>query len=138
MSWPTRITPAMVERMVYLRTQGKTLREIGAVFGISPTAVQYRVDPAYRERQNAKKKSAEQRAKESKRQADEPNARVHGFGRHRAGIGSATSRPPPPEVLAERDFAYASRERFSIAEITGDPPPGRSALDKKRKNHADL
>ena len=132
MSWPTRITPEMNERMVDLRTQGKTLREIGTVFGISATAVQYRVDPAYRERQNAKKKSADQRA------ADDRNARLNGFGRYMAGIGPATSRPPPPEVLAERDVAYAGRERFSIAEITGDPPRGRSALDKKRGTHADL
>ena len=138
MSWPTRITPEMNERMVDLRTQGKTLREIGTVFGISATAVQYRVDPAYRERQNAKKKSAEQRSRESKRQADERDAHLHGFGRYMAGIGPAASRPPPPEVLAERDVAYASRERFSIAEITGDPPRGRSALDKKRGTHADL
>ena len=137
MSWPTRITPAMVERMVYLRSQGKTFREIGVAFGISPTAVLYRIDPAYRERHNPKKKSAEQRAKEYQR-ADDRNARLNGFGRYMAGIGPATSRPPPPDVLAERDFAYVGRERFSIAEITGDPPRGRSALDKKRGTHADL
>ena len=131
MSWPSRITPEMVDRMIYLRTQKKTLREIGVAFGISATAVQYRVDPAYRERQNMKKKSAEQKAKESRRQADERNARLHGFGRYMAGIGSVTSRPPPPDVLAERDFAYAGRERLSIAEITGDPPRGRSALDRR-------
>lgn len=131
MSWPTRITPAMVDRMIYLRTQKKTFREIGVLFGISPTAVQYRLDPAYRKRQNAKKKSAEQRSREHRRAADERNARLHGFGRHMAGIRSVTSRPPPPDVLAERDFAYAGRERFSIAEITGDPPRGRSALDRR-------
>jgi len=132
MPWPERITLAMVERMIHLRTvEKKSYREIGAEFGISATAVQYRVDPAYRERQNAKKKSAEQRSRENQRAADERNAHIHGFGRYMAGLGGVSSLAPPPDVLAERDFAYAGRERFSIAEITGDPPRGRSALDRR-------
>ena len=39
----------------------------------------------------------------------------------------------PPEVLAERDARLAARDRRDqTAEFFGDPPPGYSALDRKR------
>jgi hypothetical protein len=36
----------------------------------------------------------------------------------------------PPEVIADRDYAYAAEPNPNIA-ILGDPLPGRSALDRK-------
>lgn len=38
---------------------------------------------------------------------------------------------PPDTVLAERDRNYAAMDRMSLgARLMGDPPPGRSALDR--------
>lgn len=42
--------------------------------------------------------------------------------------------PPSPEALAEREQRLRTPDtRDMTGQILGDPPPGRSALDKKRE-----
>jgi hypothetical protein len=41
-----------------------------------------------------------------------------------------TNHAPPPDVAAERDRAYGAPQGRT-AELMGDPPPGRSALEKR-------
>jgi hypothetical protein len=50
-------------------------------------------------------------------------------GRRRHGpLG--TDHDPPPEVVAERDRAYGRGAR-PYSDLMGDPPPGRSALERR-------
>lgn len=39
---------------------------------------------------------------------------------------------PPPEVIAEAVRAYSAPRANPFADMLGEPPPGRSALDQKR------
>lgn len=41
------------------------------------------------------------------------------------------SRKPSPEALAQRDYIYYEAPRTITAIMLGDPPAGRSALDKR-------
>jgi hypothetical protein len=54
-------------------------------------------------------------------------------GRRAAGIGTQHSMIVKPEILADRDAReQAALRRTQTQEFFGDPPPGFSALDKKR------
>jgi hypothetical protein len=55
------------------------------------------------------------------------------YKNHTPGHRQSGSMRTPPEVLAERDTRLAARDRRNqTAEFFGDPPPGYSALDRRR------
>lgn len=51
---------------------------------------------------------------------------------HPSGNLVSSSARPSSEMLAERDAALAAPLSLT-AHVFGDPPPGRSALDRKRE-----
>lgn len=110
--------PTLISEIIAAYCRGESCERIGLAFGIS----RYRVDQlirmhapnVIRPKGVAAMLAAQARAKLS------PVA------------PSSSPRDPPPEVMAEA--MRASRApRTLTAEICGDPPRGRSALDQRRE-----
>lgn len=56
--------------------------------------------------------------------------------RHRADGGMSAARPDPASIAAGRAYRRAQDERPWQARFLNDPPPGYSALDRKRQGLA--
>jgi hypothetical protein len=51
----------------------------------------------------------------------------------RSSRTAAYDKPPPAEAIAERDFAYESAAQTLGQLLLGEPPVGRSALERARQ-----
>lgn len=120
MAKPNRIK-LDVDRILKMREDQFSWKSIARYFGASMDTVRALVDPVY------KSQMARMRRKYEKSRNYRLDHKPHHMG---GDMPSATFRVPE-SVLAER-------ERVTLAPLTinqailGDPPPGRSALDKRR------
>lgn len=98
------LTPEQKAEALKMRSLGISWGKIGMRYGLTRTLLRNIIDPGYR----------------LSRYAPYPNLRHN--------VSRAT---PPADTLAERNRVLA-RPMTMTATLCGDPPPGRSALDKKR------
>lgn len=109
------IPAAVVEKARQLRATGISLIAVAETLGYSRECLRLALNPASREARNAYRRG---RVRKSRRAAGKPEPRY------------VTPARCPPEVIAERDIAL-SQQTSLTALVFGDPPPGRSALDKR-------
>ena len=62
---------------------------------------------------------------------------IRARSRSAENVHHVSSMDPPPHVAEEARRAYA-QWRSITAEFCGDPPPGRSALDRLRKGNSNV
>lgn len=122
-----RIAHEIIVQMRLLRRKGLGYTEIATQLGKTYEAVRRNLDPAFRERRN-------QISRQYERERELPYHRRtilsdKSDGRT-IGIRHSFTAAPPPEVIEDRDEVY-SRPFDPIAELMGDPRPGRSALDRR-------
>lgn len=113
---------SLLDEAIELRRRGASWFDLRRALGLrSENGVRYRLDPEFAARMRFHNSVG------GKRRRDERRARrsiVVG------SAGAAEHVRPPPEVLAERD-ATLSLPRTLTSLLCGDPPPGRSALDRR-------
>jgi hypothetical protein len=122
-----RLTTGDHLRALRLRREGRKWPEIALELKISAPVLRRALDPVWAEhragveyRSKMRALTAQQR-EQQKRKTLAPNG-------HQDYV---TRRYIPPHVLAERETAMAAGQRDITAEFFGDPPKGRSALDKR-------
>ena len=111
-----RWTDEDLQKLVAMRAEGLTFREIGKRLGRDRQTVNYRwyyhnLTPEQKAERNWTR-TVNRRAKNVAPVRPAPCA-------------------PPPEIIAERDYRAKLKPRDLTASICGDPPVGFSAYDKK-------
>jgi hypothetical protein len=110
------LTPEIIEEARAIRRRHRVpWTRLARSLGVNCTALRRNLDDDFRESRNA----------EAKRYR-EKNFR----GVYTPGVRTHDERPSP-EALADRDRRLNDRPRSLTAMILGDPPPGRSALDRR-------
>ena len=113
-----------------LRGDGMSWCELARTLNIPEKSLRASIDPDYAQNLRAQRYRARQRI--MAKVADERRTFIR-----RAQIETYPRIEPPAAVIAERDRAEAAAElRDLTALICGDPPKGRSALDRRVTNTA--
>jgi hypothetical protein len=134
------LSVALVEQARVLRVnECLNWTQVAQRLGLRSTeGIRRRLDPAYREKQNAKH-AAYQVGYEAKKRGEyvkRPELARLAPGSYSRGAGNvarARSAVPPPHVIEEAE-KVASAPRTLLMLQFGDPPPGRSALDRMRQD----
>ena len=126
---PRPLSDELVEQARVLREQhclnwSETARRLSLK---SPEGIRRRLDPAYRAAKNAKCAAYSRGGGERRRRPE----LASGTGYHRAGHVDGGRAAPPAHVIAEAERAASAPRTLSMLQF-GDPPPGRSALDRMR------
>jgi hypothetical protein len=122
-----RLTTGDHLRALRLKREGRAWPEIAMEFGISAPVLRRALDPVWAEHRAGVEYRSKMRALTAQQREQEKRKTLAPNG-HQDYV---TRRYIPPHVLAERDIAMAAGARDLTAEFFGDPPPGRSALDRR-------
>ena len=101
-----RMTDAVHAKILEMRAEGRTLKEIGQAIGFSFSSVADVINGRRRRVKNYRVVRAQ------------PHA-------------DCVNQRPPDYVIAERDRRYTVAPRDNTAALLGDPLPGYSALDRR-------
>jgi hypothetical protein len=116
------VTPNVIERAKEMRANNVSWNQIAKTLDVSAFLVRAATEPDFRNYRR------ERQRRHLQRERPHINHAVHHEVRG--------TRFPPAEVLREAERARELRlqPRSLTAELLGDPLPGRSALDQRRKN----
>lgn len=119
----TCLGPRQLRRAANMRAKGMPWYIIGQKLGRSAETVRCALDPAYREMRN-------ERIRAWRRGHPLPKQEPKGGYTVSHWVDVDSREKAPAEVLAERDARLNVPLTINMA-ILGDPPPGRSALDRR-------
>lgn len=132
------LTPTQIELATAMRANGMSWDDIAVKLRTTLFKLRSVLDPHYREKRRecsakAQKRMQERRAAIAKAKGETLRAYKPLLEHNPHAMFKAEMAPKivPSQVLAERDRAYGDWLTVNQA-ILGDPPPGRSALDKRR------
>lgn len=127
--------PDQIAAARHCREMGGSWMDCIALTGLSSHVLRCEIEPGHRESEQAKSKArrerqAKDRAPKPPRADCAPIVKPKAPRASRATGHSAASVMVPQDVLFERDRAILA-PRSLTATLLGDPPAGRSALDKR-------
>lgn len=131
------LTPTQIELGTALRASGMAWDMVAVKLRTSEFKVRCVLDPGYRERRRSDSAKAQKRMQQRREalagKKGEPRYYKPLLEHNPHAMFRAEMAPKivPSQVLAERERAYGDWLTVNQA-ILGDPPPGRSALDKRR------
>jgi hypothetical protein len=127
-----RVSPLIIEKALAMRAEGVGWRVISHRLRVSEYVLRCAIEPDYR-RHKLDSNVRYRRHLAAKPVVVERPRPVRQAALHH--VRSQQLYGPPPEVLAARDLALELRlqPRSVTAQLLGDPLPGRSALDQRRK-----
>ena len=132
---PQSLTPHLIDRAKLMRMDRASWNAIAKTLDVSEYCVRCAVDQAYRDyrRQIEISRHKSERKTEPKRERIRIRPKANHAVQH---VVHSHTHLAPPEVLAERDLALELRfvrPRSITAQLLGDPLPGRSALDQRKR-----